>query len=153
MVFGGIIVGIIATIIYESSKQTVRNILFKRRFKFLVGQNVSWKGYGFKDSNTNEVGKENGASATFEIICDKQIHISVCHSGRKWNGEITMLTENYGKLFFKYTDKEEFGTKDCYFKQDKPRNETILLVPTNNPILSTDGSVKYSYGKELFKKQ
>src|SRR5690606_29948534 len=145
--------GIIATIIYETSKQAIRDFVFKRRFKFLTQKNISWIGYCFKESNTNEIERKNGATANFKIVGDRLIEISVNHDDRQWSGQITLLTKNYGKLFFKYSDKEEFGTKDCYINKEDTGSDSILLIPTNNPILSTVDMVKYSYGKELFKKQ
>ncbi|MFD2554596.1 hypothetical protein [Sphingobacterium tabacisoli] len=153
MLIGGIVIGTIATLIYELSKKSIRNQLFKRQFNFLKDKNSSWVGYGFKNSNTNEIEGENDSIATLTILSENVIEISVKHGDREWNGQINLITKTYGKLFFKYADKEEFGTKDCYINSEIIGKESILLVPTNNPLLSTENTPTYSYGKELFRKQ
>ncbi|GHE31279.1 hypothetical protein [Sphingobacterium griseoflavum] len=140
-------------LLLKLSKKSIRDRLFKSKFKFLNNKSTHWKGYSFKKSNSVEIHGESGSIATLKILSENLIEIIVQHDGREWKGQITLFTKSYGKLFFKYTDKEEFGTKDCYINSERFGKESILLIPTNNSLLSTENTLTYSYGKELFQKQ
>jgi hypothetical protein len=163
ILFGGIIIGIIASFIFIYLDNFLRKLRFIRKYKHLKSNRnkFDWISYSMsKEDSRVRNDKPNGAVANITLENIK-IKIILMHENRKWIGEVQMLDFGFGILTLKYENENEYGKRDCIIGSYIENGETydyIFLIPNTNKIFSIkkDGDrliPEYDYGNEILIKQ
>jgi hypothetical protein len=163
LIIGGIIAGVIASLLFVKFSECYKTIIFNKRYAHLNSHSVNdfdWEGYSMAQKN-GRIRQDNSNGSFMNInIMNKVIYIKVCHNSRIYNGEIVLSDSNYGVLTFKYEKEHEYGKKDCIIGSYIENNiiyDYFFLIPTTNNILSLKKQeiidqyiVEYNYSNELF---
>jgi hypothetical protein len=143
IVVGGILTGIVSAAFYT----ILANWISRRSFKKSYGQlrtasanDRDWECFEMAD---NVFCNRIPINSKARIIVSKQkIGINILQwDNREWNGVLTILGPNWGKLNFTYINELEVGFKDCfigYFGENGKYYNYIYLMPN-----------EMGYGKEL----
>lgn len=101
--------------------------------------------------------ESNGSKANISLIKNK-LYITLTHDNRFWKGELEMFGFGYGIVAYKYTDKHEYGKRDCvigFYDENGKRFDYIFLTPVNPRIFKIEkktdilSKVEYNYGDEV----
>ena len=163
ILFGGIIIGIIASFLYIFLDNNLKQIRFTKKYRHLKShQNkFDWTAYSMSKEN-GRVRNESPNGAIASVTLEKaKIKISLKHDDRKWIGEVQMLGFGFGILTLKYENEHEYGKRDCVigsYVEDGKSYDYIFLIPDTNKIFSMkkngDGLIpEYDYGNEILIRQ
>lgn len=159
IIFGGIVIGIIASFLFIWLDNFLKNLRFTKKYNYLKSNQgqFDWISYSMSEEN-NRVRNEfpNGAVANITLK-NRKINIILMHDNRKWIGEVQMLDFGFGILTFKYENENEYGKRDCIlgsYIEDGISYDYLFLIPSNNKIFSIkkDGDIlipEYDYGNEV----
>ena len=143
IVVGGILTGIVSVAFYT----IIANWISRYRFEKSYGQlrtvspeDRDWLCFEMKDNIfCNRIPIKSKARV---VVSNRKIGINILQSeSREWNGVLTILGPNWGKLNYTYLNELEVGFKDCfigYFGENGKYYNYIYLIPN-----------EISYGKEL----
>ena len=112
---------------------------YRRKYGRFPGK---YEGFGFMKEDGRKLQDQPQSQAVIRYQKDNLLLIELEHNDRKWSGFITMETENYGTVAWRYhglpNDKREFGLKRCIFNLEE---DEIYLI-----------GERPEYGKEVLKR-
>src|SRR5690348_11202503 len=115
--FEGILTGIIASLIFVGLTELFRILKFRWKYSYLKSRDQNsydWIAYSMKsDDGRIREDSPNGSMVNIEVKSNK-IKITLNHDNRNWIGELEMKSAGYGTIIYKYTDKHEYGCRDCF---------------------------------------
>lgn len=161
VVFGGIITGIIASVLLAWITNIISVCSFKRKYKHLksIPDKFDWTAYSMKkeDGRVRE-DSPNGSSVNIDIKKGRIYLTLKQNDGRKWLGELNMDRFGFGIVSYKYVDKHEYGKRECFIGSYTEGGKTfdyLFLTPTNDKIYTIKKtgednlSGEYNYGDEI----
>lgn len=166
MIFGGLVIGVIASFLFVWITRVLAVCRFRKRYKHLSSPSnteYDWVAYSMsKENGRMKSDIPNGSSLNVSLSQDR-IYLKLKQSdSRKWKGELRVETFDYGLVTYKYEDDHEYGKRECIignYKENDKVFDYIYLIPTNNKIhyIQNDndqrGIVEYNYGDEIFIRQ
>lgn len=158
MFSNGILISILAAALFVLINRVYSICSFYRRYSYLKSpkkDEYDWEAFSFTKEDGRKLKDEsNGSLANVRVnACKMMIYITLKEdNGRKWEGELNMKGYGFGTLIYKYSDKHEYGHKDCYIGKNDDGNY-IYITPVNRKIISLkEGeklSIEYDYGNEI----
>lgn len=162
MLFGGIVIGIIASFLFVGITQLIAKCKFKKKYKFLESKSTDvfdWIAYSMKSEN-GRIKEEtpNGSSVNIKINQGRIYLHLVQNDKREWHGELLMDSNGFGIVSYKYTDAHEYGKRQCtigFYQEGGKKIDYLFLSPLNDRIyyINNHGdksTVVYNYGDEIF---
>lgn len=149
--------GVLTSFLFIVLTKLYECIIFSNRYKRLksYGEVKDWESRPMSEENTREINWNKVQGRANIKIRRRKFEIVLEHGERKWKGEISMLTPNYGILIFRYIDEFEFGTRECFIGEISDEKGCIFdfihLVPKTNKIYgqTQHGKLLYDYGDEV----
>jgi|SRR5450432_1046349 len=143
IIVGGILTGIVSAAFYTIIATFISRRKFEKAYgglRTVASHDRDWECFEMKDNIfCNRIPIKSKARI---VVFNRKIGINILQSdNREWNGVLTILGPNWGKLNFTYLNELEVGFKDCfigYFGENEKVYNYIYLIPYD------DG-----YGKEL----
>ena len=162
IVLGGIIIGIITSILFTFLTSQIEKRQFLKKYKYLASQknHFDWLAYSMrKDDGRLREDASNGSTATISVK-NKRIQIILEHTGtdkRKWMGELQMISFGFGIISLKYTDKHEYDKRDCIigsYLENGEKIDYLFLTSTRNKVyvIKKDNDQfipEYNYDNEI----
>lgn len=107
ILFGGIIVGIIASFLYVLINNTLEWIRFTKLYKNLSSNHgqFDWTAYSMSKENGRIRNTSPNGSIANVTLEKRKIKIALKHEERKWIGEVQMQDFGFGILTLKYENK------------------------------------------------
>lgn len=132
--------GALASILATFITNAVIGHRINKRYRVTEG---SYSGYGFVDDDANPLVQRADEQSKAEIthVRGNVLHLSVCHGGRRWDGDLAMETDTYGTVVWRYSDLPDdvhsFGFK-----------RIMVRIGTDRVLLYVLG--EKPFGKEIF---
>lgn len=158
LLVNGLLISLLASILFVLLNRAYSICLFYRRYSYLNSRKsgeYNWKAYSFTEEDGGITEDDpNGSNANVRVnVCKMLIYITLRENNdRTWNGQLDMKSYGFGTLIYKYSDKHEYGHKDCYIGKNED-GDYIFITPVNRKILSIKGvenpTIEYDYNNEI----
>lgn len=166
IIFGGLIIGIIASFLFIGITDIISICRFIKRYKYLKSfkkDHNDWIAYSMREDNGRMIQDlPNGSTANINIK-KKRIYITLVEKeGRKWYGELQMERFGFGILTLKYDGDHEYGKRECIigsYEENGKMIDYIFMIPTINTIYyiknidADKQGVVYNYGNEILTRE
>jgi hypothetical protein len=150
VVVGGIITGIVASVLFLVLSNWLKTRYYSIKYKYLKSPNGiqnDWICYSMKNEN-GRIREDNPNGSTVTINHKKENIFNVRlqeKDGRIWNGQLTIVNESMGKLFFQYENEHEYGFKNVAFGKESENGLEYEFV-----FIIGDGK---DYKNEIFRRE
>lgn len=158
--FGGIVTGIIASILFIWLTDWIESYRFFKWYKHLISKQdkFDWIAFSMRHEN-GRIRQENPNGSIAKVVVKKKTLQIILEQvdKRKWIGELKIESFEFGILTFKYEMEHEYGRRECIigsYSENGKIFDYLFLIPTNNRIYTIQQSndllnVKYNYGDEV----
>jgi hypothetical protein len=149
VVVGGIVTGLVASLLWAWFSELFRNFRYSMKYKYLkspIGIEDDWICYSMKKENGRiREDKPNGSTVTIPYEKGNNFTIKLKQNDdRIWIGKLKIVDENIGSLHFRYKNENEheYGFKDVFIGEEIENGKKY-------DVLFLIGKGK-DYGNEIF---